>query len=238
MDNTMLNHIQQLIQSSKQAVDIIAVTKTRPFSCVKDAYAAGVFHIGENRVEEAAVKIQTAREMGIHGLVWHMIGHVQSRKVKPVVEFFDRIDSVDSISIAAAISLHAGKIHKDIPVLLEVNISGETTKQGFTLNNWEHDSTVFEAFLDDVKYMVELPNISIDGFMIMPPYVTEATENAPYFQSVRALALRIRTEIPSVGAVLSMGTSCDYTSAIVEGATQIRLGETLFGQRTSTPKSR
>ncbi len=235
MDITTLNHIQNLIQASEHAVDIIAVTKTRPFSCVKDAYDAGVLHIGENRVEEAAVKIQTASELGIHGLVWHMIGHVQSRKVKRVVELFDCIDSVDSVSVATAISLHAGKIHKHISMLLEVNISGESTKQGFALYNWGHDRAVFGAFLEDIKYMLELPNISIDGFMIMPPYVTDATENAPYFRSVRALAARIRTEIPSVGAVLSMGTSCDYTSAIVEGSTQIRLGETLFGQRTSTP---
>lgn len=231
----MLNHIQNLIQASDHAVDIIAVTKTRPFSFVIDAYDAGVMHIGENRVEEAAVKVQAAKELGMHGLVWHMIGHVQSRKVKRVVELFDRVDSVDSVSLATSISLHAGKIQKHIPVLLEVNISGESTKQGFPLYNWEHDSVVFEAFLDDVKHMLELPNISIDGFMIMPPYVTDATENAPYFQSVRALALRIRREIPSVGAVLSMGTSCDYSCAIVEGATQIRLGETLFGRRTSKP---
>lgn len=189
---------------------VVAVTKTHPYDIVKKAMEMGYTHIGENRVEEAEQKILQAKKDGIFP-IWHMIGHVQSRKVKDVVKLFDRVDSVDSIELLEKLDSAARKMNKVLPVLLEINISKESTKYGFHV----------------IPAILNYPNLIIEGLMTMAPFVTNPEDNRHIFRSLRALS----DSTPNIGRVLSMGTSCDYIVAIEEGATEVRLGEVLFGKR-------
>ncbi len=212
-------------------VTIVAVTKTFPVDAVLTAYHMGLRHIGENRVEEAADKIEHTSKQGITGIHWHMIGHVQSRKARAVVSAFDSVDSVDSQSLLQRLNKEASVIGKRLPVLLEVNISGEKGKYGFPMVQWESDEAKLRALLAVIREGITLSHIRLDGLMTMAPLTQNAGKNRPYFQSMRALLHTIREQVPQFGSTLSMGTSGDYQVAIEEGATQVRLGEALFGKR-------
>jgi len=223
--------MKTLSASIPSSVTIVAVTKTFPFSVVNEAYRAGFRHFGENRVEEAMGKIMEARKKGLTDIVWHMIGHVQSRKVGDIVDFFDRVDSVDTLELLDKLNAQVEKQEKNIPMLLEVNLSGEATKSGFDLVRWTSDMKKFDRFLADISSAQKLSHVRLHGLMTMAPYVTRAEDNRLIFRSMRSLSEAIRTQIPDFGAELSMGTSCDYPVAVEEGATQIRIGEALFGKR-------
>lgn len=216
----MTNRIQTLWTLLPSSVTVVAVTKTFPFEAVATAHAIGLTHIGENRVEEAREKIEEARRRGFADIMWHMIGHVQSRKAREVAELFDWVDSVDSIELLKKLDGAAGTFHKKLHVLLEVNISGEKSKYGFAVPE-------LESKLKQLKYA----NLIIEGLMTMAPYVSEAEINRPIFRSMRELSETIRAHLSAFGPHLSMGTSCDYKIAIEEGATQVRLGSALFGPR-------
>ncbi len=200
-------------------VEVIAVTKTHPYEAVSGAYTAGLRHIGENRVEEAEGKIAKAKQQGIHDIYWHMIGHVQSRKVADVVQLFDRIDSVDSLELIQKIDAEAGKIGKTQHILLEVNISDEESKYGFR---------TLDALM---LRRADAKNIHIDGLMTMAPFVTNPEDNRWIFKKMKELSTSLQTDVPGFGSALSMGTSGDYMVAIEEGATEVRLGSALFGER-------
>lgn len=212
MNIDIIQKISHFNQRNKKSVEIIAITKTHPFEVVVDAYKHGLRHIGENRVEEAINKIDLARQNNINDICWHMIGHVQSRKVRDVVSFFDRVDSVDSIELLQKLNAEAHKQHKMLRVLLEVNISREQTKYGF----------------EEIPKNLMYSNLVIDGLMTMAPYTTNPEDNRWIFKKMKEISLGT----PTIGSTLSMGTSCDYTVAIEEGATEVRLGEALFGKRT------
>jgi len=205
----MKNNIQTPWTSLSATV--VAVTKTFPFEAVATAHAMGLKNIGENRVEEAGDKIAEAKKHGYTDVVWHMIGHVQSRKVKEVVELFDWVDSVDSIELLKKLDNAAGVFNKKLHVLLEVNVSGEQSKYGF----------------QQIPKDLNFPNLIIEGLMTMAPYVKNPQENRKIFRALKQLS----ETVSSIGKELSMGTSCDYLVAIEEGATQVRLGAALFGPR-------
>ncbi len=213
----MTNRVQTLWTLLPKTVTVVAVTKTFPFEAVSTAYALGLRHIGENRVEEARGKIKEAKEKGFNDIVWHMVGHVQSRKVKDVVELFDWVDSVDSVELLQKLDVAAELASKKLHVLLEINISREKSKYGFS----------------EVPKVLEYQNLIIEGLMTMAPLVGGAEENRPIFRAMKELSKTIRTQIPTFGAELSMGTSGDYLVAIEEGATQVRLGEAIFGKRST-----
>lgn len=219
------------VQQIPSYITVVAVTKTFPFEMVEKVYRDGLRHIGENRVEEAREKIIEAKKNGFDDIVWHMIGHVQSRKAKEVAVLFDWVDSVDSVAVARALDREAGFRNKKLHVLLEVNLAGEKTKYGFDLNNWEKDNEKLEHFLLSIHESMKLNHIVIEGLMAMAPYVTNPEENRLYFRSMKKLSETIRARVSRFGTQLSMGTSCDYAVAIEEGATQVRLGEALFGKR-------
>lgn len=206
-----MNEIETISASPPQSVTVVAVTKTFPFETVKIAREKGFRHFAENRVEEAREKINKAKKQGFTDLVWHMIGHVQSRKAREVAELFDWVDSVDSIELLKKLDKEAGTFRKKLHVLLEVNISGEKSKYGF----------------DDIPKDVHYSNLIIEGLMTMAPLVKNPEENRKIFRALKALSVAT----PGIGRQLSMGTSRDYQVAIEEGATQIRLGEALFGPR-------
>lgn len=220
MNIDMIQKISYLNQNKKKSVKIVAVTKTHPFESVLDAYTHGFRHMGENRVEEAIQKIELARQDKLYDIIWHMIGHVQSRKVKDVVTYFDRVDSVDSIELLEKLNSEAQKQNKTLHVLLEVNVSGEPSKYGFR----NLDASTLRNI--DAKY------VCIDGLMTMAPYVNNPKENRWIFKKMKELSKSLQSEVPGFGSTLSMGTSCDYQVAIEEGATEVRLGEALFGKRT------
>ncbi len=216
-------------------VTLVAVTKTHPADVVLAAYEAGVRHFGENRAREGISKI-TAVEPYISGEIptWHMIGHIQSRKARRVVEYYDYVHSVDRVSIAQRLSSYIDGGEKVLPVLLECNISGEGSKYGFALRDWEENEARQEAFFAAVDEILALPGLEVRGLMTMPPYVDDLEEVRPLFASLRSLRDVLRERFTSVDwRHLSMGMTNDFEVAIEEGATMVRVGRGIFGPRGS-----
>ncbi len=210
---------------------LVAVTKNRPVEAILAAYKAGVRHFGENRVEEGQEKIP-AVNAALAGLpvTWHMIGHIQSRKAQPVVAYFDYIHSVDRVKIAHRLSNFAHQFGRTIPVLLECNISGESTKFGFDLVGWEQNHERREAFFAAVAEILTLPGLVVQGLMTMAPVTDNAETVRPIFASLRALLERLRERFPAAEwRHLSMGMSDDFEVAVEEGATMVRVGRAIFG---------
>jgi pyridoxal phosphate enzyme (YggS family) len=196
---------------SPDEVTVIAVTKTVTETAIQEAINAGITDFGENRVQEAQRKI---RELSgcEPSPAWHMIGHLQRNKVQTALQIFDIIHSIDSLRLAQEISTQAERI---VPVLLQVNVSEEETKGGFPTG--EIDKAI--------KEISELPNLSIRGLMTIAPLVDDPEEVRPVFRRLRELR-------DSFGmAHLSMGMSDDFEIAVEEGATMLRLGRIIFGER-------
>lgn len=200
-------------------IKLVAVSKTIESARIQEAIEAGVTILGENYVQEAREKIE---KIG-HGVQWHMIGHLQKNKAKHTVTLFDYIHSLDGISLAQEIDRRAGQKGIRVRALVEVNLSGETSKFGIAS----------EAVMDLVRHVALLKHISIEGLMTMPPYFDEPEKARPYFISLRELRDRIREEgIEGVRMdELSMGMSGDFEVAIEEGATMVRVGTAIFGER-------
>jgi len=221
-----LNEIEQRILAScntanrsRQDVLLIAVSKTKPLSLLEEAYACGIRDFGENRVQELTQKADTMPE-DIH---WHMIGHLQKNKVRAAVRHAYMIHSVDSLSLAETISAEAVKQSKTINILLEVNIAEEESKFGYSP----------AEVLQDISAIAALPNLKIKGLMTIAPFTSVAESNRDYFRQLRELAVDIRNKnIDNVDMeVLSMGMSGDFQVAIEEGATMVRVGTSIFGER-------
>jgi pyridoxal phosphate enzyme (YggS family) len=216
------------------AVRLVAVTKTFSADVVLAAYEAGVRHFGENRVGEGISKI-TALEPYISDPLptWHMIGHIQSRKASRVVEYYGYVHSVDRLKIARRLSRYADEAGRTIPALIECNVSGEASKYGFALENWEQDEARQSAFFAAVEEMLALPALEIRGVMTMPPYVDDAEEVRPLFVGLRMLRNTLRERFRSVEwRHLSMGMTNDFEVAVEEGATMVRIGRGIFGPRS------
>jgi pyridoxal phosphate enzyme (YggS family) len=195
---------------SAEAVTLIAVTKGFGPEAVRAAVDAGIPDIGENRVQEAVTKKSALS--GIEGVTWHMIGHLQTNKVKAAIATFDIIHSVDSLHLAQAISDRAPA---EVPVFLEVNIAGEASKSGVPLDE-------LPALHGQVSV---LPGISVRGLMTVAPIGLAETELRPLFRRLRNSAEALGLE------QLSMGMSDDFEVAIEEGATHVRVGRAIFGDR-------
>lgn len=225
------------------SVILVAVTKKQPIEKIFDALAAGVTHIGENYIEEAQDKRSRVATVAQKPVVWHMVGHVQGRKAREVAQVFDWVDSVDSVALAESLSSAAGACGKTLSILLEVNLSGEATKSGFDMVGWEDSDTPMlegslqgtsklASLLSDIRMIGAMPHLELAGLMIMPPLVEKSEANRALFQGAKRLFDEIGKVIVSVHwKHLSMGTSQDYQVAIEEGATMVRLGTVLFGER-------
>jgi len=203
-----------------KAVKLVAVSKTVPVDRVWAAISAGVTDLGENYVQEAREKIEA---LGRETVSWHFIGHLQSNKAKYAVKLFDLIHSVDSLKLAKEVDRRARAVGKVQKVLVQVNISGEATKSGIET----------EQAVALVHQMAHLNNLSICGLMTMPPYFNAPEKVRPYFRALKDLHDLIRTEaIRNVSmAELSMGMTGDFEAAIQEGATLVRIGTAIFGER-------
>ena len=200
-------------------VQLIAVTKTHPFSLIKECSDAGITAIGENRIQEASKKFASFDSMP--DLSRRFIGHLQSNKVNKCLELFDTIDSVDSVKLLKRISNTASHQERTIHVLLEINTSGETQKHGF-----------LPYQLNEISECFNLSNISIKGLMTVGPLTVDKEKIRESFIQLRALRKRInQSVIQSDMLELSMGMSGDYEIAVEEGSTMVRLGTALFGVR-------
>jgi pyridoxal phosphate enzyme (YggS family) len=216
-------------------IALVAVSKTSPPEAVAEAIAAGQRDFGENRVEEALPKIaQIAARLGAGDSPrWHLIGHLQSRKAKEAVGRFDLIHSVDSARLAESLDRRVAAAHAPPqPVLVECNVSGEHSKNGFDLGGWERDPAVFARFADDAARLLALPNLRVHGLMTMAPIMPAPDLARPFFASLRALRDALRERFPgSDWPHLSMGMTDDFEAAIAEGATLVRIGRAIFGAR-------
>ncbi len=204
-------------------VTLVAVSKTHPVETLLAAYELGVRHFGENRVEEASTKLPAFRQaIDDPAVVFHMIGHLQSRKAEDAVALFDRVHSVDSIKLAQPLSRFTTR---PLPILLEVNVSGEESKYGF-------DGARRDELFGAVEAIVQLPNLRLDGLMTMAPIVDDPQRARPVFRALRELRDEIESRYPILKLPqLSMGMTDDYAVAIEEGATLVRIGRAIFGER-------
>ena len=199
-------------------VSIVAVTKTFGPEVVAEAASAGLSVMGENRVQEAVQKIPLCPGR----LEWHMIGHLQRNKVRQILGLVEWVHSVDSERLLQTIDRVAGELGRTMPVLLEINVSGESSKHGLAP----------DAAGPLVAAACGLRNVEVRGFMTIPPFTPDAGDARPYFRALRRLrdtcSRKYDVELPE----LSMGMSNDFDVAVEEGATWIRLGSVLFGRRT------
>ena len=204
---------------SANDVTLIAVSKTKPVELLQEAYDAGVRDFGENKVQEIMDKYDKLPS----DIRWHMIGHLQRNKVKYIIDKVVLIHSVDSLRLAEEISKQAQKHNLTMPILIELNIGAEDTKFGTSL----------EEAIALVKEISLLPNIQIKGLMTVAPFVDDAEENRHYFNAMKHLSVDIMKEnIDNVCMdILSMGMTGDYEVAVEEGATMVRVGTGIFGER-------
>lgn len=200
-------------------VTLIAVSKTKPVEMLREAYAAGARDFGENKVQELMDKIPVLPE----DIRWHMIGHLQRNKVKYIVDKVWLIHSVDSLRLAEEISTQALKKKVTVNILIEVNVAQEESKFG----------TSTEETIALVEKIAKLPGIHIMGLMTIAPYVENSEENREYFHKLKQLSVDIsRKNIDNVSmSILSMGMTGDYSVAVEEGATHVRVGTGIFGER-------
>ncbi len=201
-----------------QGIKLVAVTKTVTAPAIREAMAAGATIFGENYVQEARTKIE---EIGKSGIQWHFIGHLQSNKAAYAVRLFDLIHAVDSVTLARELNKRAAAASRIIDCLIEVNLSQEASKFGIGKQRTPELAHAFE----------ELKNISLQGLMTMAPYGDDPEAARPYFIALREL----REEIAGSGIPLpelSMGMSTDFEVAIEEGATIVRVGRAIFGERS------
>ena len=196
------------------AVKLVAVSKTHPADILREAIAAGVRVFGENKVQEGESKIV---ELGRDAAEWHLIGHLQSNKARKAVQLFDVIHSVDSLEIAKRLErICAEEGRESLSILVQVDLAGEETKSGIA----ETDLPALLEFLHGCKHL------NLDGLMVLPPFFEDPEVTRPYFRRLRELRDQL---IP--GGHLSMGMSHDFEVAIEEGATMVRVGTAIFGER-------
>ncbi|MFQ5454920.1 MAG: YggS family pyridoxal phosphate-dependent enzyme [Nitrospirota bacterium] len=220
--NKIIERVESVAGSvcrNPEDIKLVAVTKGVKISEIREGIEAGIRIIGENRVQESLPKIEAIKD----DISWHMIGHLQTNKVKDVIGRFELIHSVDSLNLAREIERRAkgrGIVQK---ILLEVNLSGEESKYGFCE----------EDIIEDIREISRFENIMVRGLMTIPPYSVNPEDAREYFSQLRRLFKKIREEkIDNIYMEeLSMGMSNDFEVAIEEGATMVRIGTAIFGQR-------
>lgn len=204
----------------KEGVCLIAVSKTKPVEMLREAYECGIRDFGENKVQELVDKYEVLPK----DIRWHMIGHLQRNKVKYIVDKVHLIHSVDSLRLAEEISKEAVKKGVNVNILIEINVGEEASKFGLTSR---------EETISLVREIAALPGIRIKGLMTVAPYVENGEENRWVFQQLQQLSVDIKSEnIDNVCMeILSMGMTGDYETAIEEGASYVRVGTGIFGER-------
>ena len=207
---------------SADEITIVAVSKTFPSEAIRAGYDAGLRHFGENRVQEWESKRAALAQLDA---TWHLIGHLQSNKSRRAAYLFHRVDSVDDLALAKRLDAAAAAEGKNLPVLIEVRLSEEETKSG-----------VAESELASLAASIApFGHVDLLGLMTIPPFLDDPERVRPYFRKLRELRDEVSRHIGRKLPVLSMGMSHDFEVAIEEGATEIRLGTVIFGERTQPP---
>ncbi|MBQ1171258.1 MAG: YggS family pyridoxal phosphate-dependent enzyme [Lachnospiraceae bacterium] len=220
--DVVLNNIEKACKKAGRAsedVTLIAVSKTKPVTMLQEIYDHGCRDFGENKVQELVDKYEVLPK----DIKWHMIGHLQRNKVKYIVDKVSLIHSVDSLRLAEEISKEALKKNVEVNILVEVNVANEETKFG----------TTSQEAIELVDAISKLPGIHIKGLMTIAPYVEDSEQNRQYFAQLKQLSVDIITKnIDNISMdILSMGMSGDYEVAVEEGATYVRVGTGIFGER-------
>jgi hypothetical protein len=230
MNDDLKNRLERVKERIKETADackrpaasirLVAVSKTMPAEVVGEAIEAGVTHLGENYIQEAKEKINT---LATYPATWHFIGHLQSNKAKYAVRLFDLIHSVDSLKLAQELDKYAKKNDKVQAILIQVNVAREDSKSGVYL----------EDTVQLLREVSRLENIAVKGLMTMPPYFNAPEKVRPFFSALREFRDQIKKEaIPNISMdELSMGMTGDFEAAIEEGATMVRIGTAIFGDR-------
>ncbi|HHY88163.1 MAG TPA: YggS family pyridoxal phosphate-dependent enzyme [Chloroflexi bacterium] len=230
----ILEEIQnEAVRAGRKPEDVrlIVVTKAQPVEVVQAVIQAGARYLGENYPEETQTKLVQMKPAP--DVEWHMIGHLQSRKARIVVQHFTMLHSLDSLSLAEKLNRQLAEASRTLPVLMQFNVSGEESKYG-----WDASSEdTWEEFLPVVETIRALPALQLKGLMTMPPLFDRPEDVRPYFQRLRRLRDYFNQQIPGLGLTeLSMGTSGDYHIAVQEGSTFVRIGTAIVGPRP--PKNR
>jgi pyridoxal phosphate enzyme (YggS family) len=202
-------------------VTLVAVTKTHPPDAVREAFAAGVRDVGENRFQEAEGKAAALADLRPQGLRWHLVGHLQSNKAKKAAALFDWVHSLDGVPLARRLGEAAEAEGRPLRALLQVDLAAEPTKFGL-------DESQLFAVLESLR---GLAGVKVLGLMALPPYEEDAERVRPYFRRLRLLRDRARERGLTEGGELSMGMSHDLEVAVEEGATLVRVGTAIFGER-------
>ena len=215
-------------------VQLVAISKKKPAEHILEAINAGLTDFGENRIEEALIKIPDVMAQTTAPVIWHMVGHIQSRKARDVVRLdFDLVHSVDSRKLAERLDRMAAATDRKIPILLEMNVSGEAAKSGWSVHT--SGETISADLRNDIEAIRQFEHLSIEGLMTMAPLVQHPEATRPVFQSLARLRAMLRDEFPALDwRHLSMGMTNDYEVAIEEGATIVRIGRAIFGERPKT----
>jgi pyridoxal phosphate enzyme (YggS family) len=199
----------------------VAVTKTHPEEAVRAAFAAGVRDFGENRVQEAEPKVAATADLAAAGLRWHLVGHLQSNKARKAVALFGLVQSVDSVDLGQRLARIGAETARPVRALVQVDLAGEEAKFGLP-----------EAeLLAALEALRGAEGLRVEGLMVLPPYFDEADRTRPYFRRLRSLRDRAQAAGLLAGRELSMGMSHDYEAAVEEGATIVRVGTAIFGER-------
>jgi PLP dependent protein len=203
-------------------ITLVAVSKTHPASAVEAAFAAGVRDFGENKVQEAEGKAPALAALRAQGLTLHLIGHLQANKARKAAEFFDRVQTVDDVRLAERLERVVEPQHRILPILVQVDLAGEETKFGVPE----------AALLVTLDALRGLKAVRADGLMIIPPYEEDPERARPWFRRLRELRDEAVRQNLLRGGFLSMGMSHDFEAAIEEGATHVRVGTAIFGDRS------
>jgi len=241
-----------------EEITLVGVTKTQPPEVVARALAAGLTDFGENRVQEAEAKIAWLAADRAR-ITWHLIGHLQRNKARKAAVLFDLIHSLDSLRLAETLNRAVGETRRPgdqetrrpdsemssassenllvspspgLPVLIQVNVSGEASKEGFALAGWEARPRILDTFLAEVEALLALPHLRVRGLMTIAPWGADPEASRPTFRSARRLREVLARRFPQADwAALSMGMTDDFEVAIEEGATLLRVGRAIFGAR-------
>ena len=237
---TLVTHIRENVQRTLEniaaaartggydpnSVRLVVVTKAQPLEVVQAAVQAGARILGENYPEESVSKILSIGPES--GVEWHMIGHVQSRKARLVIEHFDLLHSLDSLKLAERLDRMAQEAGRVLPVMMECNVGGEESKYGWPAAREED----WPALYPVVETILSLENLQVRGLMTMPPLETDPEDARLYFRTLRSLRDHLTARYPQADwRELSMGTSADYEVAVQEGATLVRIGTAIVGPR-------
>ena len=202
-------------------IRLVAISKTHPPEAVREAFAAGVRDFGENRVQEAEPKIAATADLRESGLRWHLVGHLQSNKARRAAALFEVVQSLDSLDLAFRLARSGAEAGEPVRALVQVDLAGEETKFGLPE----------EELLPVLEALRGKEGLRIEGLMVLPPFFEDPDQARPYFRRLRSLHDRAHAAGLLEGRELSMGMSHDFEAAVEEGATIVRVGTAIFGER-------